>query len=131
MANNIQYEIQQIKSLFPKLETSDLEDFMKEIGQIITKRRFPNKKNQELILLQKLNETGLSKEKLTRYLFLLDKRKTKELPANELKEYFRLIEEEQEKQLSRILILGELSKLKNISIKDLTQQLGIKPPASV
>jgi hypothetical protein len=82
-------------------------------------------------LLQKLNETGLSKEKLTRYLFLLDKRKTKELPANELKEYFRLIEEEQEKQLSRILILGELSKLKNISIKDLTQQLGIKPPASV
>lgn len=62
---------------------------------------------------------------------MLKKRRLAELPADELKEYFELIAEEQEQQLSRILILGELAKLKGISIKEMTQQLGIKPLESV
>lgn len=126
-----QFEINQIKSLFPKFQTPELEDFLREIKRILKSREPLNKKQKEVQLIQKLNETALPKENLERYIFLHKKRKQSDLSEVELAEMSDLIDEELELQTKRVYILGELSELKGVPIIELAKQLGIKPPPSV
>ena len=58
-----------------------------------------------------------------------EKRKQKNLNDSELEEFLVLAEEEETFRLKRVRILGELAQLKNISLPQLTEKLGIKPLA--
>ena len=127
----IQTEID-IQKLLSQLETSQLEEFLREIRALITRRKSKDTQTLQLKLLQKLNEecvlTESHKEKFRQ---LTAKRETTELTANEQKELSKRIKEEESLRLKRINILGELAQLKGISLPELTKELGIYPSESV
>lgn len=125
----IQTEID-IRKLLTQLKTSQLESFLHEISALITRRKAKDKKVQEARLLQQLNEECvLSEQHWQEFTALKAKREATKISDSELTRLGQLIQEEEQFRLKRIQILGELSRLRGISLPQLTQELGIHPPA--
>lgn len=124
-------EINQIKSLFPKLSTNDLEEFLLEIKTIIGSRKNSKKGNKETELIEKLNETVLPESSILAYQAIINKRATNELSEDEQTQLDKLIEEDLILQTKRIHILGELAKLRNKTVAEVMEDLGLQTPPSV
>ncbi len=124
-------EINQIKSLFPKLSTNDLEEFLLEIKTIIGSRKNSKKGNKETELIEKLNETVLPESSILAYQAIINKRATNELSEDEQTQLDKLIEEDLILQTKRIHILGELAKLRNKTVAEVMEGLGLQTPPSV
>lgn len=124
-------EINQIKSLFPKLSTNDLEEFLLEIKTIIGSRKNSKKGNKETELIEKLNETVLPESSILAYQAIINKRATNELSEDEQTQLNNLIEEDLILQTKRIHILGELAKLRNKTVAEVMEGLGLQTPPSV
>ncbi len=124
-------EINQIKSLFPKLSTNDLEEFLLEIKTIIGSRKNSKKGNKEIELIEKLNETVLPESSILAYQAIINKRATNELSEDEQTQLDKLIEEDLILQTKRIHILGELAKLRNKTVAEVMEGLGLQTPPSV
>lgn len=117
-----------LQTILNQLQTNELEEFVRETEAMIVRRKAKDKKLQEAELLLKLNEECvLDNLSLQRFHELNSKRKIQELPERELEELHQLIREEEGLRLKRVKVLGELSRLKNISINELIEVLGIKP----
>ena len=124
-------EIGQIKSLFPKLSTNDLEEFLLEIKAIIGSRKNSKKGNKETELIEKLNETVLPEASILAYQTIIEKRANSNLSEKEQTQLNKLIDEDLILQTKRIHILGELAKLRDKTVPELMEQLGLQTPPSV
>ncbi|GAB4423197.1 MAG: hypothetical protein OHK0039_39700 [Bacteroidia bacterium] len=125
----VQAEID-IRNLLAQLKTSQLESFLHEIAALIAQRKAENKQVQEVRLLKQLNEDCvLSEQHWQEFHALTAKREASTLSDAERTRLGRLIQEEEQVRLKRIQVLGELSQLRGISLPQLTQELGIHPPA--
>jgi len=125
-----QIEIGKIKSLFPKLSTNDLEDFLLDIKTIIGSRKNTKKGSKEVELIEKLNETVLTEESIVAYSNLIEKRDDSSLTEKEQSELDELIKADLVLQTKRIHILGELAKLRNKTVPEVMKQLGLQTPPS-
>lgn len=125
------FQIKQFMSFLPRIGTSDLEKMMLRIKSVLEARKEPDPEAKEAMLLEKLYAHAFSKEKAERYKNLGLLRYERELKKLEEQEFLALINEELELQTARIKIIGELAELKGLSIKEMAEKLGLKPPASV
>ena len=111
-----------------KSETRDIEQFMKDVGQLLAKRKAPNLSKRETELLLKINQSW-SLENQKRYDFLAKKLQNETIAEDEYNELMILSEESEGMDVERLKNLLELSQLRNVSLDKLMQQLGLTPSA--
>ena len=117
-----------VGAMLAQMGTDKLEIFKKEITKILALRKTPNLQAQETGLLRRLNEEcSLPPESWSRFRSLCSKKKSEALSTIEQKELAHLIKEEERLRLKRVLLLGELAKLKGQSLDEVSEELGIYP----
>jgi hypothetical protein len=124
----VQTEID-IKTFLSQLGNKELEEFLREISALMTRRKTGNKKAREVELLRQLNEDCVLPEShWLRFNELTQQRDAGKLTSKESKELFSLIKQEEQLRLQRIKILGELAQIKGNTLEALTVELGINTP---
>lgn len=115
-----------LNAIFHQLETDELENYVIKIQAIIEERGSKNNENEIARLLLKLNaELVLSQEQLERFHYLRTQREEDKLSKKELKELFELIKEEEALRVDRVQLLAHLATLKDQSMEDLLEELGL------
>lgn len=109
-----------------QLETSALEDYIQKILQIRAKRIAPHFDKQEAELLKKIN-IGLSSEKQQRKAELWKKRVAEILTEAEHQELMTIIDEAEALNVERVISIGKLAQLKEVTPIQLMKDLGINP----
>lgn len=113
------------------LKLKELEEFMRELSGIVTRKRSKSKKYQEAALLNKHNETVLDKKKRSRYAELYQKLEADIITETERKDFLTLSNEEEALRNERVKILIQLSQLKEMPFNQLLKNLGLKPVGDV
>lgn len=109
------------------LPLSELETFAKELNDLIQQRRKKQVKDEEKILLAKINQAILSKKKHERILELSPKVELETITAKEQKELSKLLQEAEELRNKRVEIMIALAHLKAVSLPTIMKELGLKP----
>ncbi|MFN8488991.1 MAG: hypothetical protein U0350_15500 [Caldilineaceae bacterium] len=111
-----------------QLSTPDFEHFVEQVLSIQAKRYAPSLPKVEAELLQKINQ-GAPPAMRERLDELNVKRRTETLIPSEYQELLNLIAQIEQMDAERVQYLGELAKLRGVSIRTLMNQLGIRRPA--
>ena len=117
------------KELFAEAERLSNADFEKFASEILTKlarRKQSGPPDREAELLQKIN-TGLPQKTQSRISELMAKNKTETITKTEQDELDGLIEMTENLTTERVGHLGELAQIRNVSVRELLEQLEIKP----
>lgn len=118
-----------LQHILAQLDVEQLEAYLREISTLIKRKKAADKQVLESRLLQQLNEDCvLSEEHWVLFSQLVKKREAATISESELTQLDKLVQEEEKLRLKRIQILGELSKIRGISMLKLTKDLGIHPP---
>lgn len=112
---------------FSKMQLQELEFFANALEELIAKKKARQQKRQISQLMQSINETVLSPDKMMDYLTLRKKLQAERITETEYKEYMNLVTEEEEFRNQRLKYMIELSQLKQISLPQLMKELGLKP----
>lgn len=113
-----------------QLSTSELKQFVSQVLVLLARRRAPSMPKDEAELLQKINQ-GLPPEVQQRFDELTAKRRAETLTPDEYQELLNLIDRIEQSDAKRVEYLAELAQLRNIPIRTLMKELGIRPPAYV
>lgn len=82
-------------------------------------------KSKENELLQKINNTGFSDDFWAEYKMLIQKRQAEAIEIEELARLIKMSDRLEKTNVQRMKYLIELSRLRNVPVRDLMQQLGI------
>ncbi len=118
-------------SLLPnmaELPVSELEFYLIEISALIRRKQTTDKTFRERVLLDKISQTVLSKQKAQRYQELAYKLEFETLSDTEYTEFMRLATHEEKLRNQRVKYLIELAQLRAVSLPQLMEDLGLKTP---
>lgn len=127
ITKQVELEIEDILNGISGLETKELEIFVQKVGNLIARRKAAHLPEQESMLLVKINNAipvALQKQ----YEQLLAKNSNETITPEEHKELLKTIDKIENKNAQRLEYLIELSRLRNISLDTLMQQLNLSPP---
>ena len=110
-----------------QLSISELADFVNDVMALRARRIAPNLPRRESELLQKINE-GVPDSIQTRFDELRHLQEEDKLTETSHAELMRLIEQIENIDAQRIQYLAELAQLRQMTVRDLMAELGIKPP---
>ncbi|HRI61910.1 MAG TPA: hypothetical protein PK228_19360 [Saprospiraceae bacterium] len=82
-------------------------------------------KSTENKLLQKINSTGFSDDFWVEYKMLIQKRQREAIEKEELARLIKMSDRLEKANVQRMKYLIELSRLRNVSVRELMHQLGI------
>jgi hypothetical protein len=109
-----------------QLNTTDLEDFIREILQIKAKRKAAKTNKKEAELLFTINH-NFNEIEQTRFDELIEKRQSHTITEEELEELKTLSTYSEEIAVERVKALTELAALKNTTVRELMKELDVKP----
>ena len=112
-----------------QLSLPDLEQLLDKLLALRAQRVAPSLSADETSLLMKINNSVLPEEVRHRYRKLIKKRQEENLTEDEYNELLRLSDESEQRQAERLEALIELARLRNTSLRELMNALGIKPAA--
>ena len=104
---------------------------MRELSEIVSKKKAKSKKYQEAALLSKHNRTILTKAKRHRYGELYQKLEADTITEVERQEFLILTKEDEKLRNERVKLLIQLSHLKEVSFNQLLKDLRLKPVGDV
>ena len=110
------------------LKISELEAMARELNGLIYRKKSQDGTHREKELLTLINTTVLGKAKRKRYLELSEKLEEETISATEHRELLKLVTEEEDIRNQRARLLFELSQLRNVSLPQLMEEMGLKPP---
>jgi hypothetical protein len=113
-----------------QMPLNELEYFVQELNALITRKKTNNKTYRERSLLTKINQTVLPKNKIERYISLHHKLESETLTESEHSEFMDLVAQDEEQRNQRIKYMIELAQLRNITLSQLMQTLGLNPIAN-
>lgn len=122
--------LSQLLAAAEQLTNSELGKFVNELLALRAKREAPILPNQEAELIQAINQ-GLPDDLQARYHELIQKRLDETLTDLEHEEFMRLNKQVEAMNVTRVMNLVSLAKLRQLSLPDLMQQLGIPEPVYV
>jgi len=108
-----------------QLDAPELERFVSQVLTLRAKRVAPCLTGQESRLLEKINQ-GLPPGVQQRYDHLTAKRHAEKLAPDEHQELLGLIDRVEQADAERLQALGELAQLRQVSLKALMAELGIR-----
>lgn len=118
--------VEEILNGISRLNTEELNHFVDKVLALRAKRLAPSLSHDETALLKKINR-GLPAAKRKR-LTLLNGRQTEEqLSEVEYQELLAIIEELEQLNTERVQYIGELGQLMGKPVRELIQELGIRP----
>jgi hypothetical protein len=121
-------ELEALLSGVAQLETTDLEKFAERVNLLLAQRKVPSLPALEVDLLKQINR-GLPEDIQQRYDDLRSKLKAETITPKEHQELLELVDIVEQADADRLQSLIELSRLRQVSLPELMQQLGIHPPA--
>ena len=110
------------------IKTDELETFVRELNSIIFRRKSKDTAYRQRELLRLINQTALPKDKRERYLELAEQLDAETIGEPERQEFLRLVAMEEELRNERVRLLLELSQLRQISLPQLMEEMGLTPP---
>lgn len=110
-----------------KLRLDELEQLVRELDAIITRKRSQNQKYRESQLLRLINQAMLESDQRNRYIALTDKLEEETLAEEEYAEYMSLVEKDEQLRNERVKYLLELAQLKGVALPELVKLLGLNP----
>ncbi len=111
-----------------QLDTRELEHFVSQVLFLRARRMAPSLAKEEAGLLEIVNQ-GLSPTFQQRYDELTAKRRAESLTPEEHRELLELIDRVERGDAERVRALTGLAQLRNVTVKELMDELGIRPPA--
>ncbi len=123
-----QVNIDQLIAGVAQLETPDLETFAAQVSMLLARRKTTTAHSrQETELLEIINRS-LPEEVEKRYSALQDRVHDETITPAEHEELTKLVDITEMADAERLQALITLSKVRQVSLPDLMQQLGIYPP---
>ena len=110
---------------FSEMPLKELEGFINALNALAIRKRATDIGNRDKFLLRKINQTVLPEPVMERYTFLQEKMEVENLPDTEYKELLTLVDKEEKIRNKRFQYLIELSQLRNISLNELINTLGL------
>lgn len=111
-----------------QLDASELERFISELLALRARRSISDLSREESVLLQQINK-GLPPDVQQRYDTLRNKLSEETIAPDEHQELIALNDQIEEADAERVKALTDLAQLRNISITELMDELGILPPS--
>mgnify|MGYP007059534909 FL=1 len=118
-------DVEDILNGVSKLSASELEAFVERVLALRANRIASGLPENEAALLKKINR-GLPKDVSKRLAVLESKRQEELLTKAELEELISLTEQLEQLNAERVEYLGVLAQIRNIHVRELMAQLGIK-----
>jgi len=112
-----------------QLEISDLEKFVENVLKIRARKIAPSLSKEESALLKKINKP-LPKKMQDRFEVLNKKRQLETLTESEHQELIEITKKFETLNVVRLKALADLSKIRQLPVRDLMKQLGILPKAA-
>jgi hypothetical protein len=119
-------QVDELLKAVEQLSEPELEQFVSHVITLQARRRALVLPSAESELLMKINE-GLPEEVYERYDVLIEKRREGNLTEAEYKELLELTDLTEKENVERIQHLVELAQLRNTTLPELMESLGIKP----
>jgi hypothetical protein len=107
-----------------RLDNQSLDAFIAQIMSMRLRREVSDGQKKEADLLKKINQS-LSIPEINQFRFLNNKRVETGVSEQEQVELVRLLEKIEKLNVNRIKYLTHLARLRNISVRELMNQLGI------
>jgi hypothetical protein len=126
--SNIQLGLDDVLEGIAQLDTPELERFLEQVNRLVARRKAPSLSKREAELLVQINQ-GIGPEKAHRYRELSAKLREETITPEEHEELLVLIDEIETMDAERLGNLIELAHLRGISLDELMNQLGLRPPA--
>lgn len=117
---------EQLLTAVGQLSTPELEAFAEHVSALHAERVAPRLPADEATLLQKINQ-GLPDDLQNRFDELVTRRRAETLTPNEHTELLALTERIEQMDARRLGHLVELSRLRKMPLKQLIEQLGLRP----
>lgn len=128
VTSQINIELDQLLNGVAQLETAELEKFVEQVNVLLARRKVATLSQPEAELLQQINQ-GLPADIQHRYTELKTKQHAETLTPEEHQELLTLIDRVEQVDGDRLQHLIKLAQLRQVSLPDLMQQLGMQPPA--
>jgi hypothetical protein len=122
----IQIETEQLLNAALQLPPPELERFVAQLFTLKARRNAPSLPEREAELLMKINR-GLPTATQERLNKLIEKRRAETISAKELRELKKLTDRIEKLDAERLELLTELAALRNVPLRKLIKQLGLKP----
>jgi hypothetical protein len=116
-----------VNTLFHEVERLDnrsLDTFISNVISLRLRREITNTQKEEILLLEKINKS-LPFEQVVRFRKLNQKRIESDISEQENEELLVLLEKTEKLNASRLKYLTSLARLRNVSVRELINQLGI------
>ena len=123
---SIQVETEQLLHAALQMPRPELEQFVRRLFALKTQQESPGLSEREAELLMKINQ-GLSLDTARRRKKLIAKREAETITKKELQELIQITTEVERLNVERIKNLIELASLRNVTLDELLDQLGLRP----
>jgi hypothetical protein len=125
--SKIDIDLNELLDGVAKLDTSELERFVVEVGGLLARRKATGLPVREAELLRAINQ-GVPRAVSRRYHDLSTKLEEEALSPDEHIELLGLIDQIEQADAERLASLIELAQLRGVSLDALMDRLGIRPP---
>jgi hypothetical protein len=122
-----QVRFQEMLKELSSYQLPDIEQFVKQVLQLIEKRKSPNFIKKEKELIDKIKNGGPSEEFWKKYDVLAAKLENETMTDEENQAFEKLIAITGKWTYDRLKLMTELSELWNTSLEDILKRLDIKP----
>ncbi len=122
----IEIESEQLLNAALQMSKSELESFLAKLFATKAREYAPVLSQKESDLLLKINQ-GLPHSTQQRLNKLIRKRQAETITPEEMKELKRLTDQIEKSDAERLKLLIKLAKLRNVPLRKLIKQLGLKP----
>jgi DNA repair photolyase len=111
-----------------QLNKHEIEQFVSQVINLRAQHLVQKLSQSEAQFIMKINQ-GLPAEVQKRYDELVDKRRDESLSSEEYGELLRLTNQIENLEAQRMQYLSELARYRKVSLTELMENLGIRPPA--
>ena len=122
----IQIETDQLLQAALQMPREELDRFVARLFALKARQETPGLSEREAEILMRINQGPLS-AKQGRLNELIDKRQAGTITAKELRELKALTDQIEQSDAERLKMLTELAHLRNVSLRKLIKELGLKP----
>lgn len=121
-------DLETILESISRLDTPALEVIAQNVNSLVAQRKVKRVSKRESELIKKITGGGPSLKLQVRYKELAQKLVDEEITEQEHEEMLLLIQKNEAWAVERLQFLIELSHLRNRSLPEVMEQLGVKPP---
>lgn len=122
----VQIEKEQLLDAVLQMPQPELEQFVSRAFSLKAREQTHALSEREAELLMKINQ-GLPSATQQRLNDLIEKRRAETISVKELRELKKLTDQIEKSDANRLELLTELARLRNVPLRKLIRQLGLKP----